>query len=82
MNKAEKLKAKLLAGQGYHNFSFDDLVLLLENLGFIRRPQSGTSHERFMHPAFVDVVNIQPKKGQCKPYQLRQIRNLIKEHNL
>lgn len=43
MNRAGKLKAKLLAGQGYHNFSFSDLVLLLESLGFTMRV-NGSHH--------------------------------------
>jgi predicted RNA binding protein YcfA (HicA-like mRNA interferase family) len=80
MNKAEKLKAKLLAGQGYHNFSFDDLVMLLESLGFTMRQRG--SHHWFTLPNIADAINIQPRNGQCKPYQLRQVRDFIKTHNL
>ena len=80
MNKAAKLKAKLLAGQGYHNFSFSDLVLLLESLGFEMRVNG--SHHWFTRPDIADAINIQPKNGQCKAYQLRQVRDLINAHKL
>ena len=80
MNRAEKLKARLLAGQGYHNFSFSDLVLLLESLGFTMRVNG--SHHWFTRPGVPDAINIQPKKGPCKAYQLRQVRDLINTHNL
>ena len=80
MNKAEKLKAKLLAGQGYHNFSFSDLVLLLESLGFTMRDKG--SHHWFTRPDIPDAINIQPKRGQCKAYQLRQVRDLINTYQL
>jgi len=81
MNRADKLKTKLLAGQGYHNFSFGDLVLVLESLGFVHARTTG-SHHWFTHPAIPEPVNIQPRKGQCKPYQLRQVKEIIREHGL
>ena len=80
MDKAEKLQARLLAGRGYHNFLFSDLVFLLESLGFAMRING--SHHWFTRPDITDAINIQPRKGQAKPYQLRQIRKLIKAHNL
>ena len=69
MNKADKLKAKLLAGQGYHNFSFSDLATLLKALGFVHDRTTG-SHHWFKHPRIAEPVNIQPVHGQAKPYQL------------
>ncbi len=80
MNKAEKLKAKLLAGQGFHNFSFSNLVFLLESLGFVMRING--SHHWFTRPDIPDAINVQPRKGQAKAYQLRQVRAIIKAHNL
>jgi predicted RNA binding protein YcfA (HicA-like mRNA interferase family) len=81
MNKAEKVKLRLLAGQGYHNFAFSDLQLLLKSLGFRLDRQEG-SHQAWRHSIIPQAVNIQSVHGQCKPYQLRQIRDIIKEHNL
>lgn len=81
MNKADKLKARLLAGPGYHNFAFSDAVLLLNSLGFAFDHIRG-GHHWFKHPRIPQPVNLQPIQGQCKPYQLRQIRDIIREHNL
>jgi len=81
MNQAEKLKTKLLAGQGYHNFSFGDLVMVLELVGFVHVRSNG-SHRFFTHPNIPEPVNIQPRKGKCKPYQLRQVRDIIHEYGL
>ena len=81
MNKVEKLKTRLLAGQGYHNFAFADLVLLLGSLGFVHDRTRG-SHRWFKHPRIPEPVNLQPVGRQCKPYQLRQVRDIIEEHQL
>ena len=81
VNKAEKLKAKLLAGQGYHNFAFGDLVAVLELVGFAHVRTNG-SHRFFTHPKIPEPVNIQPRGGKCKPYQLKQVRDIINEHHL
>ena len=29
-----------------------------------------------------EPINIQPRGGKCKPYQLRQVRNIIEEYKL
>jgi hypothetical protein len=36
----------------------------------------------FSHPSIPEPVNIQPRDGKCKPYQLKQVRDIIKEHGL
>jgi predicted RNA binding protein YcfA (HicA-like mRNA interferase family) len=81
MNKADKLKAKVLSGKGYHNFSFSDLAVLLAGLGFVLDRQE-SSHQVWKHPAVPTLVNVQSVKGKAKPYQLRQLREIIKEHRL
>ncbi|MBI4625118.1 MAG: type II toxin-antitoxin system HicA family toxin [Verrucomicrobia bacterium] len=55
-------------------------MLLLESLGFTMRVNG--SHHWFTRPDIPDAINIQPKKGQCKAYQLRQVRDLINTHKL
>lgn len=81
MNKAAKLKVKLLAGRGYHNFSFAELGTLLVGLGFTLDRQEG-SHQVWQHQAVKKSVNVQSVHGKAKPYQLRQIRDIVREHNL
>lgn len=83
MNKAAKLRAKLLSGKGYHNFSFADLGALLAGFGFILDRQDGTSHQVWKHPAIpTALMNVQAVHGKAKPYQLRQLRDIVREHNL
>jgi len=84
VSKADKLKVRLLAGQGYHNFAFSDLQLLLKSLGFWMDRQEG-SHQAWRHSTQSAVIHIQSIHGQSKPYQLRQlrqIRDIIRENNL
>lgn len=76
MGKADKLKEKLLKGQSYQNFRFEDLVYLLNSLGFEQARTQG-SHPIFTHPKSPKLVNVQNIKGNAKPYPLRQIRAMI-----
>jgi len=81
VNKADKLKAKVLTGQGFHNFAFADLISLLKMLGFVHDRSNG-SHFIFKHPRVPEPVVIQEFHGKAKPYQLRQVRDIINEHSL
>ncbi len=81
MSRTERLKEKILKAQGYHNFAFADLVRLLEHLGF-SCDRTSDSHQIYIHPDIPTPVNIQNIKGQAKPYQLRQIRAIIRKYKL
>ena len=80
MSKKRKLLKKALAGS--KNFQFNDLILLLEAFGFVRKRISG-SHHIYKHPSVPDLLSIQPaENGQAKPYQIRQFLKLTEEYNL
>jgi len=58
------------------------LLARLNALGFVHA-RTSASHLIFNHPGFSDPVNVQPAKdGKAKDYQVRQIRTIIKAHNL
>ncbi len=80
MSKFEKLFLKLLSGTSDHNFSFLDLIKLLEILGFEHRIKG--SHHIFTKDGIVEIINLQPKDNKAKPYQVKQVRELIINYKL
>lgn len=79
MAKPKKILAKVLAGS--KNIAFGDFVLLVENFGFRLSRVSG-SHHIFVHDSVKELVNLQNVKGQVKPYQVKQVMELIERYNL
>jgi predicted RNA binding protein YcfA (HicA-like mRNA interferase family) len=68
--KKRKLLEKVLSGS--KNIQFNEMVTLIEAFGF-RLSRINGSHHIFSHPEVPEIVNIQNKKGQVTPYQVRQI---------
>ena len=63
------------------NFTFDEICLLAEKVGFIFRRQAG-SHKIYKHPVYGAMMNFQPDKrdpSKAKQYQLRQLLAFIEE---
>ena len=67
--------------QGQGVISFNDLQRLLIKLGFRLHRISG-SHHIYVHPAVPRPVNIQSAGKDAKPYQVRQLRDIINEFGL
>ncbi len=61
--------------------SFEDFVQLVEGFGFRLSRVSG-SHRIFVHDDVKELVNLQNVKGQVKPYQVKQVMELIERYNL
>lgn len=80
MGKYEKLLQKILQGASDANISFDDLCQLLRRLGFGERTHR--SHHIFAKTGVNRQIVLQPKGRKAKPYQVRQVRELLKEYNL
>jgi predicted RNA binding protein YcfA (HicA-like mRNA interferase family) len=82
MAKRDKLKAKLLSGKQDKNFDFDELCRLLLQLGFTERQGKG-SHRVFYHENVKDdIINLQPAGKKAKPYQVRQVREIVSAYKL
>ena len=81
MSKFDKLIVKLLFGSADKNFDFDDLVKILLSLGFQMRT-TGSSHHIFVKKGVVEIINLQPLGGKAKPYQVKQVRELILKYKL
>lgn len=75
MGKYEKLLTRILYGKSDADISFADLCNLLKRLGFEARIRS--SHHVFRKEGIEEKINLQKVDGKAKPYQVRQVRNII-----
>ena len=80
MGRLEKILDLILRGGGSQNIAFDDLVFLLERLGFEKRIKG--SHHVFSRDGVAEIINLQPSGSKAKPYQVRQVRNIIVKHKM
>ena len=78
MNK-RKLLAKAITGS--KNLRFTEAVRLAEAFGF-RLSRVRGSHHVFAHQALRELVNLQEVGGKAKPYQVRQLLDLVERYNL
>ena len=81
MCRAKKAIAKILEGRSYANLDFDDLCFVLDRAGFERRSGKG-SHTLFHKTGIAEILNLQSKGGKAKPYQVRQVRELVLKYQL
>ena len=80
MGKYEKLTAKILSGTSDANVSFSDICQLIEKFGFDERIKG--DHHIFTKGSVEEILNLQPKRSKAKPYQIKQVRNLILKYRL
>ena len=80
MSKHEKLLLKILGGISDANIPFDGLCGLLKNVGFDERIRG--SHHIFTKDSIEEILNLQPKGSKSKPYQVKQVRNVIIKYKL
>jgi predicted RNA binding protein YcfA (HicA-like mRNA interferase family) len=80
MNTQEKLYEHILMRRSDANVPFDGLCALLERLGFDERIKG--AHHIFTRSRVEEILNLQPKGGKAKPYQVKQVRNVILKYNL
>lgn len=80
MSRRDKLLVKILLGTSDTNIPFESLCQLLVKLGFEERIQG--SHHIFSKEGVEEILNLQPKQGKAKPYQVKQVRNIIVRYQL
>ncbi|MEW6232309.1 MAG: type II toxin-antitoxin system HicA family toxin [Chloroflexota bacterium] len=56
------------------------LCQLLRRLGFEERVRG--SHHIFTKEGVEEILNLQPKGAKAKPYQVKQVRNVILKYKL
>jgi predicted RNA binding protein YcfA (HicA-like mRNA interferase family) len=77
--KLEHLLQQVLQGRG--TIRFDDFEALIEALGFRLRRQRG-SHRIYVHPNIDRAFPIQPEGKDAKRYQVRELRDMIRQYRL
>lgn len=80
MGKWDRLLERVLRGSSDAAIPFDDLCGLLERLGFERRTRG--SHNVFRRAGIAERPNLQHSGRHAKPYQVRQVRDIILRHKL
>ena len=80
MSKHEKLLVQILQGGSDSNILFDDLCNLLKRLGFDERIRG--SHHMFRKEGIIEKINLQRDGAQAKPYQVRQVRDVIVKYRI
>ena len=80
MSQYEKLLLRILCGTQDSNITFSDLQKVLTILGFVVRIKG--DHFIYTRDDIAEIINIQPKGTKAKPYQVKQVRNLILKYQL
>jgi len=78
--KDEWLARRVLSGRADANILFDDLRRLLLKLGFTERVRG--SHHVFVIEGVEELINLQRAGAQAKPYQVRQVRAILRRYEL
>ncbi len=80
MARANNLLDQILRGGADANIPFSGMVQLLKRLGFQERIKG--SHHIFFRDGVAEILNLQSHSGKCKPYQVKQVRNVIINYRL
>lgn len=80
MSQRDKLLVKILLGSADANIPFESLCQLLRSLGFEERIRG--SHHIFSKEGIAEILNLQPKQGKAKAYQVKQVRTVILNYQL
>ena len=80
MSRNELVLRRVLSGTADANIAFRDLCGLLSALGFSLRKKG--SHHIFFRDGVAEILNLQPKGGKAKPYQVKQVRSVVVRYKL
>jgi hypothetical protein len=80
MGKLKKLYEHILMRRSDANVPFEKLCALLKRLGFDERIKR--DHHIFTKDDVEEILNLQPKDGKGKPYQVKQVRDVILKYHI
>ena len=80
MTRYEKFLKRLMEGEADQDISFAELCIFFNRLGFVERIRG--DHHIFTREGIEEIINLQPKRALAKPYQVKQVRNLIRKYRL
>jgi len=76
----DKVLERILRGTSDANIRFEELRSVLQGLGFQERIRG--DHHIFSKTGIAQILNLQPKGSKAKPYQVKQVRNMILKYKL
>ena len=80
MGEHEKLYEHIVLRRSDASVPFAGLCALLKRLGFEEHIKG--DHHIFTRNGVEEILNLQPKSGKGKPYQVKQVRGVILRYNL
>ena len=80
MSRHELVLRRVLSGTADSNIAFRELCGLLSALGFAVRKKG--SHHIFYMDGIAEILNLQPRRGKAKPYQVKQVRAVVVRYRL
>jgi predicted RNA binding protein YcfA (HicA-like mRNA interferase family) len=80
MSHRDRLLVQICSGRSDANIAFEDLCNLLLFFGFELRVRG--SHHLFRKEGIGEKINLQKDGNKAKPYQVRQVRNVILKYKL
>lgn len=81
MSAWKKTREKLLLGASDANIDFESVCAMLLHLDFRERRGKG-SHRIFYRDGVEEIINLQPRGSKGKPYQMKQIREILLKYKL
>lgn len=80
MSQYQKTLLAILSGTQNANIAFAELQAVLDRMGFELRIKG--DHFIYTKDGVEEIINIQPRGGKAKPYQVKQVRQLILKYQL
>ena len=80
MASAKRVLERILRGDSDTDIRFSAMRNLLSKIGFEERIRG--SHHIFFRHGIEEIINLQPKGSKCKPYQVKQVRQIIVKYKL
>lgn len=80
MGKYAKLLQRILTGASDESIDFQALCQLLVRLDFDERIRG--SHHIFTRPDIHEIMDLPPKVGKAKAYQVKQVRGILVNYRL
>ncbi len=77
---ADQILEQILSAEADQNIRFSKLRLLLTRLGFEERIRG--SHHIYTRPDVAEILNLQPVGSLAKPYQVKQVRSVLRRYKL
>ncbi|HBI71636.1 MAG TPA: toxin HicA [Lachnospiraceae bacterium] len=80
MGTYDKFFRSIMSGQNDKNISFNDFRKFILSLGFNERIKG--DHFIYSKEGIEEILNIQPNGNKAKPYQVKQVRNIVLKYKI